>query len=185
MAHLAGGFTVAGVVVVNREIQRLVKGIPDIRAPAVGWTDPVGQLDRDLDALLGVIDNPDERFVGAINRALSSRQHAVLYRYGVRLLGRGLSASDPSVLSTAAIALTIVCCDEGDYRDLMVKLAPLHVAATRLRGDASSLLGWVADRLPEGQRARIRIWGARASIEHDAYNWEVAATGDRLMFVPA
>lgn len=168
----------------NREIRRIVDGVPDSRSPVIGWADPVGELDRRLDVVVGAVGEPDETLVKAINQALSARQRAVVYRYGIRLLGRGINAADSTVLLRAAVALALACYDEGDYRDLMVKLAPLHVAATRLHVEPSVPLGWLADRLPETQRPRLTSWGDLDNIEDLAYGWGTSTTDDGVMFVP-
>jgi hypothetical protein len=169
---------------VNREIRRIVDGVPDGRAQEFDWADPVGELDRRLDVVVGTVVEPDEPLVKAINQALSARQRAVVYRYGVRLLGRGINAVDSTVLPQAAVAMALACYDETDYRDLMVKLAPLHVAATRLHVKPAVPLGWLADRLPETQRPYLADWGDVDSIENLAYGWDMATTDDGIMFVP-
>lgn len=168
----------------NREIRRIVDGVPDSRSPMIGWADPVGELDRRLDVVVGAVGEPDEALVKAINQALTARQRAVVYRYGVRLLSRGVNAVDSTVLPRAAVALALACYDEGDYRDLMVKLAPLHVAATRLNVAPSVSLGWLADRLPETHRSYLTNWGKVDSIENVAYGWGMTTTDDGVMFVP-
>lgn len=86
----------------NREIRRIVDGVPDSRSPMIGWADPVGELDRRLDVVVGAVGEPDEALVKAINQALSARQRAVVYRYGVRLLGRGVNAADPTPSRTTS-----------------------------------------------------------------------------------
>ena len=166
----------------NRDVQRIVSAVP--AQGSLGFTEVIGDLDRELGTILGGIIDPDESLVSAINAALARQQRKLVYRYGIRLLARGLADSDSEVLPTAATALAIASYDETDYRDLMLKLAPLHVAATRLTGDASPTLDWIAERLPDEQRRNLRAWGRRAGITLDAFRWKEVTTEDGTKLEP-
>ena len=166
----------------NRGVQRIVSAVPD--EGSVSFTEIIGDLDRELDTILGGIIDPDESLVSAINAALARQQRKLIYRYGIRLLARGLTDTEAEVLPTAATALAIASYDETDYRDLMLKLAPLHVAATRLTGDASPTLDWIAERLPDKQRSNLRAWGRRPGITLAAFRWKEITTEGGIKLEP-
>jgi hypothetical protein len=163
---------------VNRDVQHLVNEVPD--RWSLSFTGPTGDLDHALDSILARVVESDEGLVSAINDALHRRQRALIYCYAIRLLARGLTDSDAEILPRAATALAIACYDETDYRDLMVNLAPLHVVATRLTGDASSTLDWIVDRLSEEQRNNLRRWGRRTDVTLDSFGWKETATDDGI-----
>jgi hypothetical protein len=168
---------------VNRAIQRFVAGVPDDRSVALGWLDPVGAVDRRLDRLFATTPEPDAALVAALAAALTVRQRGLVYHYGIRLLGRGVSAEDATVLRPASFAIALAYQDERDVRDLLIGLVPLHVAATRLHTEPAPVVGWLADRLPEASRAPVLQWASQANLEDRAYGWDAVETDDGVRFV--
>ena len=167
---------------VNRDTKQLVAAIPDQRS--LGFTDVTGDLDRTLDTIFAGVLDPDEFFVRALNGALGRQQRALVYRYAIRLLARGLTNNDAQVVPAAATALAIATYHEDDYRNLMLNLAPLHVAAARLTGDASPTLDWIAARLPDEQRGNLRAWGRRPGITLETFRWKETTTEDGTKLEP-
>lgn len=162
----------------NRNVQWLVNAVPNGPSKSLRYTEPIGELDHLMDQVLDQLTDPDESYVRAANAALSPTQRQLVYRYGIRLLGRALTDNDASLLDRAASALVIATYHQTEDRDGMLELAPAHVVSARLTGDASETLDWIADHLPEHRRPNLRAWGRRAGITLDRFKWKETTTED-------
>jgi hypothetical protein len=110
--------------------------------------------------------------LAALGAAVDQRRLPLLYRCSVRAASRAASAGDPLRCKAALAAAVVAEWNEHELRELMVNLAPHHVAATRVAGGAAPLFDWAADRAPAEIGKTLRSFGARTDVSLDAFGWK-------------
>jgi hypothetical protein len=167
-AWCMGGIRGAGA---NSEIKRLVLVASRIGTRFPAWDEPLGSRDAAVDELMGLALWPGSAGLRGVRTAVSRRQLPALYRFSVRVASRAATAGDPALCRAAIAAAVIVVWDEGDPREVMISVAPHHVAATRVSGQAAIVFDWAASQAPAELAGTLRVFGLRTDVTLKAFGW--------------
>lgn len=167
----------------NGEVERLSASLDGIGDQLPGWDEPTGDRDLAVDRFIDEALNLNSGGLLALGAAVDRQRRPLLYRCSVRAASRAASTYDPARCKAALATLLITQHTPRDPRDLMVDLAPHHVAATRVIGQAGRLFEWAADQARAETADTLRAFGARADVSLEAFAWKEVMNSNGTWFV--
>jgi hypothetical protein len=156
----------------SRDVDRLVAILDAIDNKLPRWDDPANDGDVAVDALSDQALELAPGGLFALGAAITRRRRSLLYRYSVRAASRAVTTIDPHRAKAALAAGLVAEWHEHEPRELMINLAPHHVAATRVNGSATALFGWAAGHAAAESAETIRTFGTRTDVTLEAFGWK-------------
>lgn len=167
----------------NREIERLARALDGIGDQSPGWDAPAGVRDVMAEEIFSEMLGLGAGGLRAVGAAVRRRRLPVICRFSVRVASRATSAAAPQRCKAALAAAVVAEWDEREPRELMINLAPHHVAATRAGGHAAALFDWAAGRAAPDIAETLRVFGTRTDVGLEAFGWKEVTSQGATWFV--
>lgn len=159
---------IAGAIATLRDIGAAVE---------YGWDQPLNERDTRLDSLMMDITKSGPADVASIRGELGPNEVRVLGIYSRRAAGRAIEGSSEELVRMGLTAVVLALYgDEGDPRDLMISLAPLHVAASAVAVDPGGTFDRVAERAPQHLADTLRAFAKRQDVTLGLFGWQEVLT---------
>lgn len=135
---------------------------------------PLNEIDSTLDAAMVLARDLDAASLRDLAEMTDLPLRRRLTTYATRCAARAL-ANKSTDLCKAGMLAYLLTLDPGggDNRDVMVSLAPLHVAAQGTEGGASTLFERFAPLVPVSLQDTWRAFGGRSDITLEAFGWRL------------
>ena len=135
---------------------------------------PLNEIDRTLDSAMAIARDLDKHAFYSLAALVDLPVRQRLVTYSVRCASRVLTNKSQTLCEAAMLAYLLVLNssdDEKDNREMMVSLAPLHVAAQSTKSGATALFEQYADYAPESLRETMNVFGRRTDVTLRAFAW--------------
>jgi hypothetical protein len=170
---------------VNREINDLVAGLAAPKEPPA-WDAAPGEWDLGCERFAAGLMDKAPSAARAAAGLMTARQVRLLARCSVRTAGQALGLGSEELCRRALLMLVVSHrAPLVDERDVMVFIAPHHIAATTVEGSAARLFGWAADRGALDHQKVYRDFGARSDVTLEAFGWKLVPRDGHDWFVPS
>jgi hypothetical protein len=142
-----------------------------------GWDQPLNDVDSRLDNLLEITSRLDMDGLASIANKLGPNEIGVLGIYSRRVAQRAIGDVSESDIRAGLNAVILARWDRKvDPRDVMVGLAPLHVAASRVAGSATRIFDSAAEQAPASLADVLRVFGRRNDVTLETFGWKEVDT---------
>lgn len=135
---------------------------------------PLSEIDEILDSAMLLMRNLNTDARRAVSELLDDSVRSRVGTYMVRCASRALAEKSVGMCEAGLLAYLLTIDpprDRTDPRDLMVSLAPLHVAAQNNNLDPASLFGQHAELAPDPISKMLRDFGKRTDVTLEAFGW--------------
>ena len=140
---------------------------------------PLSEIDEILDSAMLLVRNLNTDARRAVSELLDDSVRSRVGTYMVRCASRALAKKSVGMCEVGILAYLLIIDpsrDRMDPRDLMVSLAPLHVAAQDNKLDPASLFGQHAELAPDHISKMLRDFGKRTDVTLEAFGWMLSHT---------
>lgn len=146
---------------------------------------PLNEIDDMLDAAMAMVRELDQNDFWTVVALVDLSVRQRLAPYFVRCASRALATRSADLCEAAMLALLLTLHGDGEEkasRDVMVSLAPLHVAAQCTEGGAPTLFERYATLAPTSHVEAVRVFGRRSDVTLKAFGWAMVK-GDSMEWV--
>lgn len=154
------------------ELQKLIDGF-DI-ALDYQRDHPLNEIDETLDSAMFLVQNLNIGARRAVSELLDDSVRSRIGTYVIRCASRALAEKSVGMCEVGLLAYLLIIDpsrDTTDPRDLMVSLAPLHVAAQGNNLAPASLFDQHAELAPDHIGKILRNFGKRTDVTLEAFGW--------------
>ncbi|MCP3867922.1 MAG: hypothetical protein GY703_07475 [Gammaproteobacteria bacterium] len=138
---------------------------------------PLNEIDEILDSAISLVRNLNTDDRRAVSELLDDTVRSRVGTYMVRCASRALADKSVGMCETGLMAYLLIIdprSDKTDPRDLMVSLAPLHVAAQGSNIDPATLFDQYAAFAPDHISKTLRDFGQRTDVTLEAFGWALS-----------
>lgn len=138
---------------------------------------PLNEIDETLDSAMVLARSLDADARRAVSGLVDATVRSRLTTYSVRCASRALAQKSASLCDAGLLALLLSIDpddDRTDPRDLMVSLAPLHVAVQDSDRSPAALFEQLAEFAPDHVSETLRVFGKRTDVTLKAFGWTLA-----------
>lgn len=138
---------------------------------------PLNEIDETLDSAMALARGLEADARRAVSGIVDASVRSRLNTYSVRCASRALAQKSSSLCDSGLLALLLSIDpddDRKDPRDLVVSLAPLHVAAQYSDRSPAALFEQHAELAPDHVSETLRVFGRRADVTLKLFGWTLA-----------
>ena len=135
---------------------------------------PLNEIDETLDSAMALSQSLDANARHEVSGLVDAPVRRRLGTYSVRCASRVLAGASAEICEAGLLAALLALDQEDarrDSRDLMVALAPLHVAAQRRGLGPATLFVRFAKFLPADLGDTLMAFGSRTDVTLSAFGW--------------
>jgi hypothetical protein len=139
---------------------------------------PLTRIDETLDMAIAVAQHLSKNDFVTVAALIDKIVHSRLITYAHRCASRSLTEGSVALCEAGLLALMISIdsdTTQADSRDMMVSLAPLHVAAQHCVSNVSELFSRYAEFTPDDIGKLVRAFGSRTDITLQSFGWILTA----------
>jgi hypothetical protein len=161
---------------VNRDIRTLIAVLGPARSRLPDYQDQLGADDTRCDQLAQQILALDAGAISALAVELTNRQRTLLHRCNVRTASQAIALNSQDLCQRGLVLALLALTHDEDPRDVMLSLAPHHVAAASVGASARPTFDWAADRCQPSHTTTIHEFGRRTDVTLANFGWTQSAT---------